>query len=232
MTDMRQVMSIAEKYELSVVEDACQAILASVDSRNAGTWGDTGAFSLHPLKNLNVWADGGIIVTNEPNLSESLKQLRNHGLSNRDTVAILGCNSRLDTIQAVVGSWLMPQTEEIANKRIENAAYYDEQFAAIPEIEIPPRPEEFRIVYHLYIVFAKRRDSLLEYCLDHGIEAKIHYPIPIYRQPALSYLGYKEGDFPVSDAHTGSIITFPCDQHLTREEMDYVVSTVQDFYLN
>ena len=232
MTDMRQVMSIAEKYELSVVEDACQAILASVDSRNAGTWGDTGAFSLHPLKNLNVWADGGIIVTNEPNLSESLKQLRNHGLSNRDTVAILGCNSRLDTIQAVVGSWLMPQTEEIANKRIENAAYYDEQFAAIPEIKIPPRPEEFRIVYHLYIVFAKRRDSLLEYCLDHGIEAKIHYPIPIYRQPALSYLGYKEGDFQVSDAHTGSIITFPCDQHLSREEMDYVVSTVQDFYLN
>ena len=97
-------------------------------------------------------------------------------------------------------------------------------------IKIPPRPQDFRIVYHLYIVFAEKRDELLQYCLDQGIEAKIHYPVPIYRQPGLAYLGYEEGDFPVSDAHTHNIITFPCDQHLSKEEMDFVIQTVSDFF--
>ncbi len=159
-----------------------------------------------------------------------LRLLRNHGLVGRDTVQILGCNSRLDTIQAVVGNWLIPQTEDIANKRIENAAYYDSFLSSVSGIQIPPRPLDFRIVYHLYIVFAEQRDRLLNYCIDNDIEAKVHYPIPIYRQPALSSLGYKEGDFPVTDEHAKKIITFPCDQHLSRNELDYVISTVQKFY--
>ena len=230
MTDMRKLMPIAEKYNLAVIEDACQSILGSIDGRKAGTWGDAGAFSLHPLKNLNVWSDGGLIVTNDDELANSLALIRNHGLSDRDRVEVLGVNSRLDTIQAVVGNWLIPRTEEIAEKRILNAAYYDKNFSQLPQIEIPPRPSGFRIVYHLYIVFAQDRDALLEYCLNAGIEAKIHYPVPIYRQPALNYLGYQEGDFPVSDAHTRKMITFPCDQHLSIEQMDYVIKTVCEFY--
>jgi dTDP-4-amino-4,6-dideoxygalactose transaminase len=230
MTDMRSLMPIAERYGIPIVEDACQSILGSIDDKNAGTWGKAGAFSLHPLKNLNVWSDGGVITTSDDELAKHLRLLRNHGLMNRDSVTVLGCNSRLDTIQAVVGNWLIPKTEDIAKRRISNAAYYDRYFSKIPEIRIPPRPIEFRIVYHLYIVFTQQRDALLDYCLNQGIEAKVHYPVPIYRQPALNYLGYKEGDFPVSDAHTKSIITFPCDQHLTRGEIDYVISTVRMFY--
>ena len=87
-----------------------------------------------------------------------------------------------------------------------------------------------RVVYHLYIVFAEQRDALLKYCIDKGIEAKVHYPVPIYRQPGLAELGHKEGDFPVSDRHTHEIITFPCDQHLSQAEMDYVIDTVRSFY--
>jgi dTDP-4-amino-4,6-dideoxygalactose transaminase len=230
MTDMRKLIPIAEKYNLTVIEDACQSILGSIDARKAGTWGHAGAFSLHPLKNLNVWSDGGLIVTNDDELANSLALIRNHGLSDRDSVEVLGVNSRLDTIQAVVGNWLIPSTEEIAEKRILNASYYDEHLAQLPQIEIPPRPDGFKIVYHLYIVFAQDRDALLEYCLNAGIEAKIHYPVPIYRQPAVDYLGYKEGDFPVSDEHTKKIISFPCDQHLSTEQMDYVIKTVSDFY--
>jgi dTDP-4-amino-4,6-dideoxygalactose transaminase len=86
------------------------------------------------------------------------------------------------------------------------------------------------LVYHLYILFAEDRDGLLQYCIDKGIEAKIHYPIPIYRQPALKHLGYKEGDFPVTDAHTTKIITFPCDQHLEQSQLDYIIETVTDYY--
>ena len=230
MTDLRKLLPIAEKHGLPVVEDACQSILGSIDGKNAGTWSQTGAFSLHPLKNLNVWSDGGVIVTNDDVIADKLRLLRNHGLADRDKVNILGCNSRLDTIQAVVGNWLIPQTEMIAQKRIENAAYLDKYLGNLPKITIPPRPADFRIVYHLYIVFAEHRNELLEYCIDQGIEAKVHYPVPIYRQPALAHLHHKEGDFPVTDAHTHKIITFPCDQHISREEMDFVIQTVTDFY--
>jgi dTDP-4-amino-4,6-dideoxygalactose transaminase len=230
MTDMRKLMPIAKKYGLPVVEDACQSILGAIDNKNAGTWGNTGAFSLHPLKNLNVWSDGGVIVTDDDAMAEKLRLLRNHGLQDRDTVVLMGCNSRLDTIQAVVGNWLIPQTQSIADQRIKNAKYYDDGLSKIPQIQIPPRLADYRIVYHLYIVFAKDRDRLLDYCIKQGIEAKVHYPIPIYRQPALGYLSYKEGDFPVTDAHTKKIISFPCDQHLSVEEMDYVVKTVTEFY--
>ena len=230
MTDMRRVMPIALEHGLPVVEDACQSILGSISGRNAGTWGHAGAFSLHPLKNLNVWSDGGVIVTDDNNLAATLRLQRNHGLVDRDTVAVMGYNSRLDTFQAVVGNWLIPSTEDIAAQRIANASRYDTALGAIPQITIPPRPDDYKIVYHLYIVFAEDRDELLAYCIDHGIEAKVHYPIPIYRQPALAHLGHVEGDFPVTDAHTKKIITFPCDQHLSREEIDYVASTVRDFY--
>jgi dTDP-4-amino-4,6-dideoxygalactose transaminase len=230
MTDMRKLVPLSEKYQLPLVEDACQSILGAIEGKNAGTWGVTGAFSLHPLKNLNVWSDGGLIVTDDEKLAEQLRLLRNHGLSDRDTVSVLGCNSRLDTIQAVVGNWLIPKTEEIAARRISNAAFYDEHLGRLDEIRIPPRPVDFRIVYHLYIVFAQNRDSLLRHCVDNGIDAKVHYPVPIYRQPALSHLGHKTGDFPVADGHTETIITFPCDQHLSQDQLDFVVATVRNFY--
>ena len=230
MTDMNALMPIAQRHGLPVVEDACQSILGAIDGKNAGTWGRTGAFSLHPLKNINVWSDGGVITTNDDKLAEELNLLRNHGLADRDTVVRMGYNSRLDTLQAVVGNWLIPKAHDIAQARIANADYYDRHLGVLRQIRIPPRIANMRMVYHLYIVFADNRDALLKHCVDNGIEAKVHYPIPIYRQPALAHLGHREGDFPVSDGHTGNIITFPCDQHLSREEMDYVIATVQSFY--
>ncbi len=230
MTDMIKLKKIAKKYNLPIIEDACQSILASINKKNAGTWGEFGAFSLHPLKNINVWSDGGIITTNNYKFYKHLKLLRNHGLADRDTVKICGYNSRLDTFQAVVGNWLLPKAKQIANQRIKNANYYDKKFSKIEEISIPPRIKNNKIVYHLYIVFAKKRDALLKYCLSRGIEAKVHYPVPIYRQEALNFLGHKKGDFPVSDYHTRNIITFPCDQHKTKKELDYVIKTVKRFY--
>ena len=230
MTHMPSLIKISEKYEIPIVEDACQSILGSIDGKKAGTWGSAGAFSLHPLKNINVWSDGGIIVTNDLNLNNKLRLLRNHGLEDRDTVSIMGCNSRLDTIQAVVGNWILPKAEKITDQRIKNANYLDLGLKKIKEINIPPRIENYKLVYHLYIVFAENRDGLLKYCIDHGISAKIHYPIPIYRQKALKALGYKKGDFPITDSHAEKIISFPCDQHLSQKELDYIISTVTQYY--
>ena len=230
MTNMPKLNKIAKKYNLPIIEDACQSILASINKKNSGTWSDFGAFSLHPLKNINVWSDGGIIVTSNKKYYQHLKLLRNHGLSDRDNVELCGYNSRLDTFQAVVGNWLIPSAKKIANQRIKNANYFDKNLSKIKEISIPPRLKNYKIVYHLYIVFAEKRDELLKYCIQKGIEAKIHYPIPMYRQKAMKYLNHKIGDFPVADRHAKSIISFPCDQHLSKKEMKYIVDCVKNFY--
>ena len=230
MTDMPKLLKISKKYKIPVVEDACQSILASINKKNSGTWGEFGAFSLHPLKNINVWSDGGIITTNNFKFYKHLKLLRNHGLVDRDTVKISGYNSRLDTFQAVVGNWLLPKAKFIANQRIKNAKFYEKNFSKIPEITIPPRPKNFKLVYHLYVIFVKNRNGLLKYCHSKGIEAKVHYPKPMYLQQSLKYLNHKKGDFPITDQHTKKIITFPCDQHLTLKEMKYIVKCIKDFY--
>ena len=230
MTQMPSLIKISKKYKIPIIEDACQSILANINGKNAGTWGLTGAFSLHPLKNINVWSDGGVVTTNSKNIYNQLLLLRNHGLKDRDTIEICGYNSRLDTIQAIVGNWLLPTAKEISNKRILDANYYDKNFSKIPQISIPERIKNFRIVYHLYIIFAKNRNELYKYCLKKGIEAKIHYPKPLYLQKAYKYLNHKKGDFPITDAHTKKIISFPCDQHLSKREMNYVINTVKNFY--
>ena len=230
MTNMPKLLKITKKYKIPVVEDACQSILANINNKNAGTWGEFGAFSLHPLKNINVWSDGGIITTNNLKFFNKLKLLRNHGLVDRDTVKICGYNSRLDTFQAVVGNWILPKAKSIARKRIENANYYDKNFTKLKEITIPPRPKNYRMVYHLYIIFAEKRDLLLKYCQQNGIEAKVHYPKPMYLQESVKNLKHKKGDFPITDGHTKKIITFPCDQHLSLKEMNFVIKTVKKFY--
>jgi len=230
MTNMPKLLELASKYQIPVVEDACQAILASIDNKNAGTWGVTGAFSLHPLKNINVWSDGGVIVTNDEKIYETLKLLRNHGLINRDEVEILGYNSRLDTFQAVVGNWLLPKAKEISNKRIENAHYLDSLLSTIPEIKIPERRINERVVFHLYMFRARYRDELLNYLLSKNIEAKVHYPVPMYRQKAVNYLNHKKEDFPNAENDAQNLLSLPCDQHLTKDELDYMVKNINDFY--
>jgi dTDP-4-amino-4,6-dideoxygalactose transaminase len=230
VTEMPRLMAIAARHGLPVVEDACQGILSEYAGRKSGTWGIAAGFSLHPLKNLNVWGDGGVIVTNDDGMERSLRLLRNHGLKNRDEVEVLGCNSRLDTLQAVVGNWLIGQTPAITDARIANGAYYDAAFSQIPGLRVPPRRPEVKRVFHLYIVFARERDALLAHCKANGIEAKVHYPVPLYQQEGLKLLGYAPGTFPVTDRHSREVISFPVDQHLTREQQDQVIGTVRGFY--
>ncbi len=230
MPDMATLAAIAEAHRLPLVEDACQGILAAFEGRNAGTWGVAAGFSLHPLKNLNVWGDAGVVVTSDDALDERLRLLRNHGLRNRDEIEILGYNSRLDSVQAIVGNWLIGDAAEITARRIANAEYYDRRFDQIPQIRVPPRRAQVRRVFHLYMVFAEERDALYDWCLARGVEAKIHYPIPLYLQDGLKAYGHKPGDFPVTDRHAREIISFPADQHLTREQQDLVIETVKSFY--
>ena len=229
--DMPAIMDIADRHEIPVVEDAAQAILASIDGRHVGSWGETAGFSLHPLKNLNVWGDGGVIVTRSERLAEELRLLRNHGLASRDEVVSFGHNSRLDSLQAVVANRLIGQAEEITRRRIANAARLDEALADLGEyVSIPPRKPGVRQVYHTYVVRAAHRDELLEHLLENGVSAKVHYPIPMHLQKASAYLGYKAGDFPVCEEHCRTILTLPVHQHLTTGELDYMADLVRSFY--
>lgn len=229
--DMPRIMEIANKHNLLVVEDAAQAILASIDGKHVGSWGETAGFSLHPLKNLNVWGDGGIIITRSAEINEKLRLLRNHGLSNRDEVEIWGDNCRLDSLQATVANRLIDEVHTITDRRIANAAAFDEGFADLGEfIDIPPRRSNIKQVYHTYVIRVSDRDALVDNLVKKGVEAKVHYPIPLHLQPAAANLDYKVGDFPVCEADCESIITLPVHQHLEEAQIKYVIDCVRDFY--
>lgn len=230
--DMPRIMEIAKRHKLLVVEDAAQAILAKIDGKHVGSWGETACFSLHPLKNLNVWGDGGVIVTRSPELCRKLKLFRNHGMNTRDEIEFFSHNSRLDSLQAVIGNRLIHEVEDITNNRIANARQYDEAFKDLKEyITIPKRRPDVQQVYHTYVMRVKNRDALLNHLIQRGIKAKIHYPIPVHLQKAAAYLGYKEGDFPVCEEDCRRIISLPVHQHLTPEELDYVIDCMRTFYL-
>ena len=231
VADMPAILKIAKKHNLKIIEDACQSIAARLDGLPVGSWSESAAFSLHPLKNLNVWADGGVIVTRSKEFAEKLRLYRNHGLVNRDEVKIFGCNSRLDTLQAVIGNRLIREVEFITDQRIRNAGTYDEAFRDMPEwIQIPKRRPGVKHVYHLYILRVRDRDKLLAHLNSNGVEAKVHYPIPVHLQEAAKYLGYKKGDFPVCEKDCATIITLPAHQHLTPDEIEYTIEKVRAFY--
>ena len=228
--DMEKILGVAKRHKLRVVEDACQSIGGELEGRRVGSWGDAAGFSLHPLKNLNVWGDGGIITTNSVEVRDRLRLLRNHGLVGRDAVEIYGYNCRLDTLQAIVGLWLFPQVEAITKARIGNAAKLDEGLRQIPQITVPARGSRTRHVYHIYMVMTEQRDRLLQYLEQQGVSAKVHYPIPMHLQKASAYLEYKAGDFPVAESLCQRILSLPVHQHLTTAQLDYSVECIRRFY--
>ena len=229
--DMPEIMTIAERHGLVVVEDACQAISAAIDGRCMGTFGVAGGFSLHPLKNLNVWGDGGIIVTGSEEVRNRLILLRNHGLMNRDEVGVYGYNSRLDSLQAIVGNHLIKDIQTITENRIMWANKLDAALKPLKDfIYIPERRPHKRYVYHLYMIKAEKRDKLLSYLIEKGIEAKVHYPIPMHLQPAAASLGYKKGDFPMTEMQSESLLTLPVHQHLREEQVEYMIDMIKRFY--
>ncbi len=229
--DMPKIMDIAKKHKLFVVEDAAQAILASIDGKHVGSWGDTAAFSLHPLKNLNVWGDGGVIVTHSAELDKKIRLLRNHGLINRDQSAIFGHNCRLDSLHSVIANRLMKDIHAITDKRIANAKRFDEAFKDLKRfITVPKRDKNVKQVYHTYVIQAQDRNDLISFLADNGVEVKVHYPIPIHLQQAAKYLGYKDGDFPICERHCKTIVTLPVHQHLSSDEIEYIIDAVRTFY--
>src|SRR3989338_3076743 len=160
-SDIEGILAIAARHGVPVVEDACPAVGAKVNGRSVGTFGKVNAFSMHPLKPLNVWGDGGIVVTDDDEAAAYLRLYRNHGLSDRDHVEIWGVNNRLQPVQAVVASRLLDGIEQLVEIRLRNARRLDEGLKALQGfVQVPRRPAGYREVYQLYIVQVSRRDDL------------------------------------------------------------------------
>jgi dTDP-4-amino-4,6-dideoxygalactose transaminase len=227
--DMAAIGEIAARHGLKVVEDAAQSIGSSLRDRASGTWGDVGAFSLHPLKNLNAAGDAGFLTTPHAAVAERVRRLRNHGQSDRNTVLEWGVNSRLDTLQAAILLLRLDQLDRVIERRRANAALYrsllDERHVFIP----PCRQEEFN-TFHTFVVQVDRRDALRDHLHASGIGSTIHYPIPIHLQPAAASLGCRAGDLPSTEAQAGRILSLPIHQHLTERQVARIAETVNGFY--
>jgi dTDP-4-amino-4,6-dideoxygalactose transaminase len=157
--------------------------------------------------------------------------MRNHGLKNRDEIEFFAYNSRLDSIQAAVVNYVMQGLEEVTRKRIAHAGLYDERLSRLAEfVTLPPRRKNVRQVFHTYVIRAKRRDELIVYLANKGVETKVHYPIPIHLQKPCREMGWKEGDFPVCERQAREILSLPVHQHLGPDQIAYVADQIALFY--
>lgn len=225
---MNEILAIAAKNNIFVIEDAAQAIGARYFDKPVGGLGHAAGFSLHPLKNLGVYGDGGLITTNDDALFHKLRLLRNHGLRNRDECEIWGFNSRLDTMQAAFGDIKLKHLSEWNARCREIASLYSSGLSSYVQIPID-RPHE-ECVYHNYVIRTDKRDELMSYLKVRGVDTRVHYPIPIHLQDAAKDLGYKVGDMPLSEKFAKTMVSLPIYPELTNAEVNYVITTVSSFY--
>ncbi|MEK4684887.1 DegT/DnrJ/EryC1/StrS family aminotransferase [Bacillus sp. FSL M8-0256] len=227
---MDKITEIADEYNLVVIEDCSQAIKAKFKSKYVGTFGLAGCFSLHPLKNLGACGDAGVIVTSDKKLYEELILLRNHGLKNRNECELWGYNSRLDEIQAAILNVKLKYLEKWTQQRRENAKYYIDNLKELP-IVLPIESEEEYAVYHAFVIQTSYRDELQEHLIDIGIDAKVHYPIPIHQQDA-AHQRFKPQSLQITEKQTSQILSLPVNPTLDKNHLDLIITEIKNFINN
>jgi dTDP-4-amino-4,6-dideoxygalactose transaminase len=228
--ELLKISKIAKKYKLKVIQDSCHAIMSKYNNKDIISFGDVCTFSMHPLKNLNVWGDGGFIITNAKNISDKLRLMRNHGLKNRNKSLIFSYNSRLDTIQAAVANYkIKNKLKNITNKRISNARYLDKLFKGNKNVITVKREKNLKEVFHLYHINTTKRDKLLKHLIKNKIDAKIHYPVPIHLQPAAKYLKYSKGDFPNAEKLANTSISLPVHEFVSKIQLEKMAKLINKF---
>ena len=227
VADMEAIQQIAKKNNLLVIEDAAQAIGASYKDKKSGSFGDTGCFSLHPLKNLHVHGDGGVLTTNNEVLYEKILKMRNHGLKNREECEFWGWNSRLDEIQAAIANLKLNYLDEWNNKYLTIAKFYIKELNGI--VELPSIKKFEKPVFHRFIIQHEQRDGLRNFLASKGIQTAINYPLPLHLHEASQDLGYRIGDFPMAEKQAKEILSLPIYPELKKSETQYVVKCVKTF---
>ena len=225
---MSPIMEIAKKYNLKVFEDAAQAIGAEYRGQRVGSFGDGGCFSMHPLKTLNACGDGGAVTLNDEKAYNTLKQLRNIGLKNRNESEIWGYNSRLDTIQAAILNIKLDYLDEWNNIRRDLAKVYAQGLKDL--VKVPFDEEYEKQAYHTFVIQTPHRDKLQKYLEAHEIGSKIHYPIPIHMQTVAKRFGHALEHYPVTEQSAREILSLPIHQDLKLEQVQFVIKKIHDFF--
>jgi len=229
--DMKKICEIAQKYNLEVIEDACMGIGAKLNGKSPGTFGKVNAFSMHPLKSLNVMGDGGMVGTNNDKLAFWMRKYRNHGMKDRDHIDFWGVNMRLQPLQSVVANNRLSDLKKVINKRNANAKLLDEGLRTLNDkIIIPNRLKNHTETFALYMILCEKRNQLVNYLLKNKIEVKIHYPIPLHLQKASKIFGYSKGDFPIAENQAKKLITLPVHQFLDKKQINFMIKKINDFY--
>ena len=227
--EMDKILKISRKYGLSVIEDAAQAIGSKYNSVYAGKFGDFGCFSAHPLKNLNAIGDSGYLITNSKKHSNYIRDLKNHGMTNRDKIENFGYVSRMDNLQAAILSYRMRHLNDIIKSRRENFNIY-KKYLNRNIVYFPDEKKKEFNTYHTFVIQVPHRDKLKLYLKKKGVQTAIHYPVPIHLQPAAKRLGYKRGDFPETEKQSKKIITLPINQYLKKNDIIHISNLVNEFY--
>ena len=226
--DMDPLMELARRHKLVVIEDACQGHGARYKGRRTGSLGHAAAFSFYPGKNLGAYGDGGAVVTNDPAIAKKLEMLRNYGQQEKYHHMFRGYNRRLDTLQAAVLRIKLQHLEKWNAARRQHAARY-RLLLEKSQIVTPIEAQYAESVWHLYVVRVRERDGLKDHLSSRGINCGIHYPVPIHLQPAYRDLGYKKGDFPVTELYAHTIISLPMYAELTPELIARVAEAACEF---
>jgi len=232
--DMDSIVTIAREHGIWVLEDAAQAIGADYFGsssecfgKTAGTMGDAGTFSFFPSKNLGALGDGGAVVTNDSILADKIRLMRSHGSSNKYNHSVIGGNFRLDAIQTAFLSVKLPNLDNMVASRRAIADRYDDELS--DGYKVPMRTAASMHVFNQYVIRERDRGGLKERLKEKSIESAIYYPLPLHLQECFEYLGYKEGDFPVSEQASKEALAIPIDPCLTVDEIDEVVDALMDF---
>lgn len=229
--DLEAIMQVARRHNLLVIEDAAQAHGAQYHGRRVGSIGDAACFSFYPSKNLGAYGDGGAIVTNDDSLALKIRHLRDHGSVQKYQHEMVGYNSRLDALQAVVLSVKLKYLDQWNAMRARNAHLYNELLSEIPGVVTPQVLPDVQHVYHLYVIRLTRgdRNRLQAHLKAHGIETGIHYPQPVHLTKAFAHLGYREGDFPIAERCARAILSLPMYPELRAEQIEHVAQEIQSF---
>jgi len=230
--DMNPIMEIAREYELKLIEDASQAHGAEYLplKRKAGSMGDCGCFSFYPSKNLSAWGEGGMVITDDEEVAEKVKMLRDHGSREKYYHRMIGLNCRMETLQGLVLNHKLKYLDNWNKKRREIANRYNESLKEIKDIKLPLSPPYSRGVYHLYVIRTSERDKLKNFLQEKGIGTGLHYPLPLHLQDSLSYLGYKKGSFPISEKVSREVLSLPLYPEIEEKEIIEVINSIKEFF--
>lgn len=226
---MDPIMAIARNHNMPVIEDSAQAVGASYKGKKVCSIGDIGCISFFPSKNLGCFGDGGMIVTNDAALAEKIRVIAAHGSKTRYYHDILGVNSRLDTLQAVVLNVKLPHLEAYNTARRSAAQRYNELLGGLP-VTVPHVAAGVEHIFHQYTIRAPKRDGLAAFLKGKGIPHAIYYPVPLHMQKAFAMSGGKKGDFPVTEQAAGEVISLPMHTELTEKQVQFITGAVREFY--